>query len=286
MTAVEHGVAGMIHARLAECSPAERRVARVLLAAYPTAALETVAVLAERAGVSGPTVLRFVNRLGFRGYPEFQKALRDELSERDTSPLAAFTAEPPAAPGGALERARRVLPAAVEATLAELPEAEVEAAVKLLADPHLRVTAHGGRFSGLLAHYLVMHLIQVRGNARLLPAGQVERAGALAELGRRDLLVLFDYRRYEQPTLTIAQAAREHDCKIILLTDRWLSPIAGVADVVLPSRVDSPSAYDSFVPTVAVLETLIDGMIARLGAAAGERLSSIETAAQRYGLLD
>ncbi|MBB5867431.1 DNA-binding MurR/RpiR family transcriptional regulator [Allocatelliglobosispora scoriae] len=275
----------MIHSRLGEFSPAERRVARVLLAAYPTAALETVAVVAERAGVSGPTVLRFASRLGFRGYPEFQKALRDELGERDTSPLSAYTADPPPGPGGALDRARQILPQAVAATLAELPPAEFDAAVRLLADPQLRITAHGGRFSSLLAHYLVLHLVQVRGNSRLLPAGPVERAGALADLGRKDLLVLFDYRRYEPPTLALAQAAKERESKVVLVTDRWLSPIASVADVVLPARVDSTSAYDSFVPSMAILETLIDGVIARLGAAAGERLAAIERAARRHDLI-
>jgi DNA-binding MurR/RpiR family transcriptional regulator len=277
-------MSGLIQARLGECSPAERRVGRALLAAYPSAALETIAALAERAGVSGPTVLRFVVRLGFRGYPEFQKAMRDELDERNTSPLSAYAAGVPVQ-GGPVERAQQMLPKAVEATLAELPAAEVEAAVRLLADTRLRVFAHGGRFSALLAQYLVLHLIQVRGNSRMLPSGPVERAGVLADLGRRDLLVLFDYRRYEQPTLELAQAAKSRETKIVLVTDRWLSPIASIADVVLPTRVDSPSPYDSFVPSLAVLEALIDGVITRLGPAAGKRLEAIEQAAQRHALL-
>jgi DNA-binding MurR/RpiR family transcriptional regulator len=107
----------------------------------------------------------------------------------------------------------------------------------------------------------------------------------LADLGRKDVIVLFDYRRYEEPSLVLARAAKDRDAKIVLFTDRWLSPIASVADIVLPSRVDSPSAYDSFVPTIAVLETLIDAVIERRGTAAGERLAAIERTAQAYGLL-
>ena len=41
---------------------AERRIARVLLADYPVAGLETVARLAARASASGPTVLRLTSR--------------------------------------------------------------------------------------------------------------------------------------------------------------------------------------------------------------------------------
>jgi len=84
------GLAEGIRRRLGECSPAERKVGRVLLAAYPSAGFETVARLAERAGVSGPTVVRFVNRLGFRGFPDFQQALREELAERTASPLSLY----------------------------------------------------------------------------------------------------------------------------------------------------------------------------------------------------
>ena len=55
-------VAEGVRAVLGDFSASERKVARSLLAAYPVAGLETVAQLAERAGVSPPTVVRFVSR--------------------------------------------------------------------------------------------------------------------------------------------------------------------------------------------------------------------------------
>src|SRR5690242_12711814 len=79
-----------IRQRLGECSPAERKVGRVLLAGWPAAGFETIATLAERAAVSAPTVIRFVNRLGYRGFPDFQAALRGELDERNASPLSLY----------------------------------------------------------------------------------------------------------------------------------------------------------------------------------------------------
>ena len=82
---------------MASLSPAERKLARVLLATYPTAGLESVAKFAERAAVSPPTVTRFVAKLGFRGYPEFQRVLRDEVQARLSSPLARYR---DARPGG------------------------------------------------------------------------------------------------------------------------------------------------------------------------------------------
>ncbi len=63
-------------------TPAERRVARTLLETYPTAGLESLPQLADGAGVTGPTVLRFVRKIGFDGYPDFQRSLRQEVQAR------------------------------------------------------------------------------------------------------------------------------------------------------------------------------------------------------------
>lgn len=68
-----------IRARLGELTPTERRAAHVLLSNYPFAGLETVAQFASRAGVSAPSILRFIARLGFSAYADFQRRLKEEL---------------------------------------------------------------------------------------------------------------------------------------------------------------------------------------------------------------
>src|ERR1700694_1606938 len=78
----ETPVGERLRIRLASLTPAERKLARVLLATYPTAGLESGARFAGRAGVSAPTVTRFVGKLGLGGYPEFQRLLRDEVQGR------------------------------------------------------------------------------------------------------------------------------------------------------------------------------------------------------------
>src|SRR3979411_1208826 len=85
-----HPIAELVRQRTTELSPAERRLAKVLLASYPIAGLESLGRLAERAAVSPPTVTRFIGKLGFRGYPEFPDRVRREVPD----PLH----RPPAAP--------------------------------------------------------------------------------------------------------------------------------------------------------------------------------------------
>ncbi|WP_030235908.1 MULTISPECIES: MurR/RpiR family transcriptional regulator [unclassified Streptomyces] len=285
-------LADEIRHKLGELSPAERKVGRVLLAAYPSAGFETVAAIAERAQVSAPTVLRFVSRFGFRGFPDFQAALRAELQERNASPLSLYDAPAYGRPveegtdqGSLLDRAGRIFPSEVAKTLAELPPHDLDHAVRLLADARLRVTLAGGRFTHLLAQYLGLHLMQLREDVRFLPDRSVERTAALASLGRRDLLVLFDYRRYEADKVAMAELARARGGKVLLFTDAWLSPVTGRADVTLPCRVTAPSPYDSLVPTLAVIETVVAAVVEALGEAAHDHLRRAEDIAQNIGLV-
>ena len=84
----ELSIAETIRQGLGGLTPTERKPALALLANYPVPGLEPVAQFAKRAGVSGPTILRLVAKLGFASYPRFQQALRDELEQRVRAPLA------------------------------------------------------------------------------------------------------------------------------------------------------------------------------------------------------
>ena len=80
-------VAELIHRRLDQLTPTERKPARLLLANYPVVGLEPLAGFARRAEVSHPSVLRFIAKLGFSNYADFQSALRAELAARFESLL-------------------------------------------------------------------------------------------------------------------------------------------------------------------------------------------------------
>ncbi|WP_033216215.1 MurR/RpiR family transcriptional regulator [Kitasatospora phosalacinea] len=284
-----------IRQRLGDCSPAERKVGRILLAGWPAAGFETIATLAERAGVSAPTVIRFVNRLGYRGFPDFQAALRAELDERHASPVTLYSsgnygsaAADPAAVGAKAENllahGREVFTAAVDRTLAEVTPHDLDRAVQLLADPKRRITLVGGRFTNLFAQYLGLHLMQVRDDVRFLPDRPVERTALLSSLARRDVLVVFDYRRYEEDKVTVAELVREAGGRVVLFTDTWLSPVSTHAEVVFSSQVGAPSPYDSLVPSLAVVESLVAGLIAELGDRAHQHMRHNEETATRAGL--
>lgn len=186
----------VIRERLDEFTATERRAALALLANYPLLGLGTVAEFAHGAGVSSPTILRFTARLGFATYAEFQKRLRGELEDRLKSPLAKATAPSfPAAeieddlPGAILDNIRE--------TFRHLPPAELGAVVRLIGDERRTVYFLGGRFTDALARYMAAHLRIVRGKVIHIAGQEDNWRDFLIDMTRRDVLVVFDIRRYQ-----------------------------------------------------------------------------------------
>jgi DNA-binding MurR/RpiR family transcriptional regulator len=283
----EAGVADAIRRGMGDCSPAERKVARVLLAAYPSAGFETVARLAERSGVSGPTVIRFVNRLGYKGFPDFQEALRNDLDERSASPLRIYEtrrSSDAAADASLVERSATIAVDTLQRTFDGLTPHDVERCIELLTEAPGAVHIAGGRYSQLLGRVLTLHLQQLRPRVSMLPDELSSRAAVLEDLGRRDVLVLFDYRRYEDESLRLAQHARTRRAPVVLFTDTWLSPVSAVAEVVLTSETGAPSPFDALTPVMALVETVVAGCFEALGDAATTRMARADRTATELGL--
>ncbi|MFF2273996.1 MurR/RpiR family transcriptional regulator [Agromyces sp. NPDC058136] len=269
-------ISTLIRGSLDALSSGERKVGRAIIANYPIAGLGTVAELAQRASVSPPTVVRFVNRLGFSGFPAFQKRLVREVQERLGSPLEQYGRPDLRSDDGELERASRIFSANIASTIAELPTSEFERAVVLLSDPRRRIRLIGGRFSHLLADYLSAHLILLRPDVQTIGADEITQLATVTDTRRGDVLVVFDYRRYDQDVVRFARRVAERGADLVLFTDRWLSPVADVAGAVLPAGVDAPSPFDSLVPAMAVVETVIAGVTERLGEDGRQRLEAME----------
>lgn len=271
-------VAQLTRDRLGELSAGERKVGRALLSAYPVAGLETVAELASRAGVSAPTVVRFVARLGFSGYPQLQRALMSEVHAQMGSPLQQYALQAEIPTGEEfLPFTAQTHAAQIRRSFEDLPSSEFAAAVALLCDESLQVHVVGGRFSHAIAGYLASHLQLLRSGVEAVARDEFSRTSLLADASRQDLLVAFDYRRYDPGTVRLAQGLAAAGGRVLLLTDPWLSPAADVAEVVLASRVESPSPFDSLVPALALVETLVTAVMDARGSDGQARVERMES---------
>lgn len=277
-------VAERLRLRLGELTPAERKVARALMADYPVGGLEPIARLSAAAGVSAPTVVRLVSKLAFDSYADFQQSLKSEVSARLSAPLELHAGCPEAARGDALRRTEILLCGGIRSSFARLRPAEFEQAVRLLAEPRHSLTLIGGRFSSMLAEYLAAHLRILRPGVQLISAAGADRMSSMLDVGRRHVLVAFDYRRYQHDTIRLATTAREQGATVIACTDPYRSPLAAHADVILTSSVQSPSPFDALTPAVALVEALIAALVDRLGDVPRARMARYD--ALQHGMVD
>jgi DNA-binding MurR/RpiR family transcriptional regulator len=267
-------VAARASAALSALSKAERRVGRALLADYPSAGLASAARLAERAEVSPPTVLRFAQSLGYDGFTDLQVALRAELSARSSGPITRLPGAPTA--GSLLDRllqqARAQNDCAID-TLARLPASTLEAAVALLADTRRAVYLHGGRFSHLLALHLAAHLEQLRPGVRVLDDPDGRDLSAMLELTRADVVVLFDYHRYQRSAAELASRVHRAGATVLLITDDLACPVAPEAEVVLAASSTVGTTYQSMAAGFLLTELLIPLVMDTIGEPARTRMA-------------
>jgi DNA-binding MurR/RpiR family transcriptional regulator len=277
VTGHETRVAELVRNRLNSLSPAERKLARVLLASYPIAGLESVARFAERAQVSPPTVTRFITKLGFSGYPEFQETLRHEVQARLSSPLTRYRDDQPErGTDSVLSDALEVAADSLKATVDVLSHRDVNEAVEIIGDVRRRVMVLGGRVSAPLARYLAAQLHLLRPGIGLVDSERSAPAQQLIDMRKGDVLVVFDYRRYQSDTIESARVAAAQGCNVIVFTDPWLSPASGFARQVIVTSVDMVGPFDSLVGAMAVVEGVVAAVLSRLGPRAQSRMQSLE----------
>ncbi len=249
----------------------DRKIARIILANFPAAGLETLAELSDRAKVSAPSILRCIKKLGFEGYPEFQKALHAEVHHkiRNTIDIESFDNSAAHLPPRVQEKSQSYFNNISE-TFDLLQAAELDNVVKQLSDKTKSLTMLGGAPSGALARLLYRRLISIRPNCSLLSRDPLERSESLIEIGKRDVLVTFDHPPYDTNTASFAALAKERNAKVILLTDTRMSPIAEFADSVLCAAGGAAEHY-SIASTVCLTEVIFDEVQREVGQHADDR---------------
>jgi DNA-binding MurR/RpiR family transcriptional regulator len=268
-----HGpsVAERLRAQGAALTGAERKIAQALLAHYPASGLAPAVELAARAGVSAPSVVRFVTKLGYPGYADFQRRLRHELESADAAQDTGFAAQAAVNVG---------------ATLREVDAEAFEGAVTLLANGKRPVYLIGGRFTDALARYMATHLAILRGGVKHSPSNTGAWCDQLLDIKRNDVLVAFDVRVYQEPVIALVKAAARRGATVILMTDETRSPAARHAAHILRARTEGPCDWRSNVGLLALVETLIAAVTARLGSAARDRIADYERMRDAASMMD
>ncbi|WP_234464147.1 MurR/RpiR family transcriptional regulator [Paracoccus caeni] len=264
-----------MRASLGDLTRAERQAATHILSHFPMSALGSITTLARAAEVSSPTIVRLVQKLGFRGYSDYQAALRAEVERLLVAPLSLpeGAREPQAHP---LQSFAAQVVANIEATIGQIPAQDFNGAAAMLADPSRKVAVMGGRLTHAHADYMATLLRVIRPDVTYLADHLTDWQQALLDMRAGDVVVIFDIRRYETNAVHLAELAAGQGAEVILITDRWLSPAAAHARHSLPCRIEMPATWDSTATLMVVVEALLAQVQGHLPDQVQERLNQLE----------
>ncbi|WP_307845245.1 MurR/RpiR family transcriptional regulator [Planomonospora sp. ID67723] len=230
-------------------SPVQRRIARYLGDHLAEAIFLSSVELAERAGVSQPSVTRFAMVLGFAGYPELRQALR------------------PFVVGGQEASRANELQTAIDVEIGNLravregladPSAVTELGAALAACEPLPVL--GLRVSSGLATTFAYYARRIHPDVRLLTHGGSELADGLHTARRAGAgwLLAVVLPRYPAEAVQALKNAQELGLRTAVITDREDVPFA--ADAVLAAPVGERLVFDSHAAPLALAMVLVEAM--------------------------
>lgn len=271
-----------ISEQLDSLSAAERKVAEVALAEPKWFVHAAVAEIAERSGVSQPTVIRFCRTLNFKGLPEFKLALSGSIGQSGL-PFVHAELNTDDSMGDVMEKVLGNTAAALLGARRTLNEDALENAIAMLTHAR-RIEFYGVGNSGIVAQD-AQHKFFRFGISTVAYSDTHIQLMAAAVLSPQDVLVVISNSGSSIEVLDAVSIAKENGAQVIALT-RPESPLAQLADCVL--SVASQEDAGRYTPMIsrllqlAVIDILAIGLALRLGEEASFQLEKGKRSVRRH----
>lgn len=236
---------------------AQKRIGHYLKHDRSALLFSNVDDLAQAAGVSRSTVVRFARSLGYRGFPEFKREIQREMRRKLRS--AARMEETFAELGNDENIVAKLIKRDIQLlqeTLQALSFSDFQRAVEIIWRAR-QVFIIGLNASMALAHLLHFRLVRVKKDARwIFLTGGSALVEQLAFMGREDVLIAIDFLQAPREVQAALQHARKAGAPILGITDFPTSAIAKAADVCLYAKRGLHSTVNSLTPAFALVNAL------------------------------
>ena len=278
----QYDVLSRISERYDKMSKSHKAIASYICEHYDQAVFMTAAKLGETLGISESTVVRFADRIGYEGYPEFQKAL-EECVKGKLNNIQKMDAKYGRSTQS--EVLTSVLTADIEKiqhTIDNLDPAAFELAVNTILEAKT-VYIMGLRSNEPLAEFLHFYLNMVRGGVVLLKTTSVsETFEQMIRIHEKDCFIGISFPRYSMRTLKAMEFANDRNAKVIAITDSTHSPMSLYSSCNLLARSDMVSIVDSLVAPLSVINALVVALCLKCPQEVRQNLEMLEDTWNNY----
>ncbi len=263
-------------------SKSHKAIADFIFMHYDQAVFMTAAKLGEALGISESTVVRFADRAGYSGYPEFQHALEECVKGKlgNIHKMGARYGRSTQS-----EILVSVISSDIEKlrdTMDNLEPAAFESAVETILAAET-VYVMGLRSNEPLAGFLHFYLSMIRGGVVLLKTTSIsETFEQMIRINERDCFIGISFPRYSMRTLKAMEFASDRNAKVIALTDSVNSPMNLYSSCNLLARSDMVSIVDSLVAPLSLINALVVALCLRCPEEVKKNLELLEETWDNY----
>ena len=238
-------------------SKGQKLLATYITDNYDKAVFLTAAKLGEVVGVSESTVVRFASHLGYKGYPEFQKALEEMVRNKLNSIQRMEVTYGRITQSQILETVLQSDAEKIKYTMENIDQNAFEMAVdtilkaKTIYIVGIRSCAPLASFLSFYLNLMFDHVVQLNTN------NSSELFEQMVRISNEDVIIGISFPRYSMRTLKAMEFANNRNAKVITLTDSVHSPMNLYSSCNLIASSDMASIVDSLVAPLSVINALI-----------------------------
>lgn len=252
-----------INASYSKMSKGQRMIATYITDNFDKAVFLTAAKLGDIVGVSESTVVRFATALGYKGYPEFQKALEEMVRNKLNSLQRMEVTYGRITQSNVLESVLNSDAEKIKDTLSNIDERIFDIAVDTILNAK-KIYVIGIRSCAPLASFLAFYLNLIFPDIILLnTTSSAEVFEQMIRISSDDVIIGISFPRYSMRTLKALEFANSRSAKIISITDSINSPMNLYSSCNLIAKSDMASIVDSLVAPLSVINALIVSLCMR-----------------------
>lgn len=271
-----------INEKYSSMSKGQKLLSTYITDNYDKAVFLTAEKLGKVVGVSESTVVRFATHLGYRGYPEFQKALEELVRNKLNSIQRMEVTYGRISQSKILDTVLQSDAEKIKSTLEQIDQNAFEAALDIILNAkHIYIV--GIRSCAPLASFMSFYFNLMFDNVHLLhTSSSSELFEQMVRISEDDVIIGISFPRYSMRTLKAMEFANNRNAKVITLTDSVHSPMNLYSSCNLIAKSDMASIVDSLVAPLSVINALIVALCMRKQSEVAETLETLEDIWDEY----